>query len=193
MRIGLIRHGETDWNVRGVYQGASDVPLNRRGEGQARDAGRLLRGRGWQGVCCSPLRRARQTAEIIAAKARLACPEVLPRLTERGFGELEGRRVRNRDGSRAELDGARGVEPAETVVARARAQLVELARRPRSGHLLVVTHGALIRLVLDSLLDFPAPRIANLSLSVLESAPDGSLRVLTANGYPLDPAGAGPG
>lgn len=188
MRIGLIRHGETEWNARGLLQGSSDVPLNERGEEQARDAARLLRGAGWQHLATSPLVRARRTAALIREATGLGEPTVLPGFAERSFGELEGTDYWQPDGTRAPLDHP-SVEPVEAVQARARAALDGVADAHPDGRVLVVAHGSVIRVLLDTLLVEPAPHLTNLSLSVIEREPNGRLVVTIANGYPL-PASA---
>lgn len=71
----LIRHGESDANALGVVQGHSDHPLNKRGEAQAAAAGQWLADKGITSLSCSPLKRARRTAEIIAREARLPEPK----------------------------------------------------------------------------------------------------------------------
>lgn len=65
-RLVLIRHGETDWNVEGRYQGQADPPLNARGREQARALVAQLRPLGLQVLYSSPLRRAWETARILA-------------------------------------------------------------------------------------------------------------------------------
>ena len=64
--IYLIRHGETDWNVAGRYQGQADPPLNARGIAQSEQLAGELRAVDLQALCSSPLRRAAQTAEILS-------------------------------------------------------------------------------------------------------------------------------
>ena len=85
----LIRHGETDWNVQGRFQGQIDVPLNALGQRQAqRMAERMARERG-DVLYCSDLLRTRQTAEPVAQKLQLqAAPDA--DLREQHFGILEG-------------------------------------------------------------------------------------------------------
>ena len=65
MRLYIMRHGETEWNVRRLYQGHSDIPLNENGVALAEITGRGLRDIPFDLAFTSPLRRARQTAEIV--------------------------------------------------------------------------------------------------------------------------------
>ncbi len=90
-RLLLIRHGETDWNVEGRYQGQADPPLNARGLAQARALAERWKREGIRpaAIYASPLRRAWQTAQILAeAVDAPLIPE--PRLKEICLGEWEG-------------------------------------------------------------------------------------------------------
>lgn len=84
----LIRHGETDWNVEGRYQGQADPPLNEKGRQQARAVAHKLENLGLELLYTSPLRRARQTAQIIGNALGLPI-YVEPRLMEINQGEWE--------------------------------------------------------------------------------------------------------
>jgi broad specificity phosphatase PhoE len=85
----LIRHPESAWNRRGIYQGQMDIPLSPLGRIQAElVAARLGRER-LSGVICSPLKRARVLAQAIARYHHLT-PEPDERLTEIGHGPWEG-------------------------------------------------------------------------------------------------------
>src|SRR6056297_2314192 len=66
--ICLVRHGETDWNLRGLVQGSTDIPLNERGYSQARAAGAYLAGEQWDYLYASPLSRAHKTAVTIGGE-----------------------------------------------------------------------------------------------------------------------------
>lgn len=66
LRLTLLRHGETDWNRTGRYQGCIDIPLSARGRAQAASAARALSGSSLRAVYTSPLARARETADAIA-------------------------------------------------------------------------------------------------------------------------------
>lgn len=85
----LIRHGETEWNVEGRYQGQSDPPLNRRGREQALGLSEKLLAAGLDLLYSSPLERARQTGQILAD--RLSIPlHIDARLQEIHLGKWEG-------------------------------------------------------------------------------------------------------
>ena len=90
----FLRHGQTDWNVEGRFQGQTDIPLNETGLAQARTAATLLSGQRIDRIIASPLLRALTTAQIVADQLALNV-EIDPRLTERTFGPLEGQVVRD--------------------------------------------------------------------------------------------------
>ena len=87
-----LRHGVTDWNAQGRFQGRTDVPLNDEGILQAHAAALRLQNTRVDHIVASPLIRAVKTAEIVAAtsSAPLAIDD---RITECDFGSLEGRSV----------------------------------------------------------------------------------------------------
>lgn len=89
MRFLFIRHGETDWNVRGVMQGSNDIPLNQNGIDQAFAAASRLKALPVTKIITSPQIRARRTAEIISDAFALAI-HLEHDLRERSFGSYEG-------------------------------------------------------------------------------------------------------
>jgi len=89
--IILIRHGETDWNVIGRYQGQADPPLNARGLEQAKRVAHLLKQNTRLDVLfTSPLKRAAQTAQVIADVLKIPL-FVDPRLMEIHQGDWQTR------------------------------------------------------------------------------------------------------
>lgn len=154
--ILLIRHPESAWNRRGIYQGQMDIPLSPLGRIQAElVAARLARDH-LTGIICSPLRRARVLAEAIGRYHRLS-PASDDRLTEIGHGTWEGL-------SRAEVEHrfpalyrtwlARphdvtfpGGESLADVHRRSLPPIIDLLARPGSETWVVVTHDTVCRLV----------------------------------------------
>ena len=85
----LIRHGQTDWNVEGRWQGQVGPPLNERGREQARRVAEYQSQFGFAALYSSDLRRAMETAQIIGAEMGV---EVIsePRLREVNLGQWQG-------------------------------------------------------------------------------------------------------
>lgn len=86
----IARHGETDWNKKGVLQGWLDVPINTLGRQQACAMAQPLADAGFSAVWSSPLVRARETAEIVAAALGLPPPSCHEGLKEKHFGAVQG-------------------------------------------------------------------------------------------------------
>lgn len=90
MRVFLVRHGQTRWNLEGRAQGHTDIPLDEDGERQVATLERAFEAAKARAIRCSDLARARQTAEPIRRATGLGV-EYDPRLRERAFGDWEGR------------------------------------------------------------------------------------------------------
>lgn len=189
--ILLVRHGETDSNAEGRIQGQTNTPLNERGRAQAQALADELAGESIAAVYSSDLDRARETAEILAA--RLDLPVVVdPALRERNFGSWEGRTVdelearwpgawaRWREGDEGEGD----VEDHLALAARVRDAIHRLAAAHPGERILVVAHGGAMRVILTDAagLTYPQARreqrnIANCDVSRL-SVENGTVRSL---------------
>jgi probable phosphoglycerate mutase len=144
----LVRHGETDWNRAHRIQGSTDVPLNDTGRLQARRAGRLLARRSWDGIYSSPLSRALETAEILGEELGLGAPLTLAALVERNYGEAEGltdRQIARRYPGTTPVPGR---ESRDEVRQRVVPALLSLAEDNPGRHLIVASHGAVIRTLL---------------------------------------------
>ena len=89
MKFYLVRHGETDWNKLGKFQGSADVKLNERGMAQAKESGLASAAWGHSAVYYSPLSRTMRVAEEIG---RVSQAPLFPRpgLKELDLGDLEG-------------------------------------------------------------------------------------------------------
>ena len=169
-RLIAVRHGETAWNVEARLQGQLDIPLNERGQEQARRAARSLAEDRPDVVVSSDLARARATAEAIASFNEV--PLILdPALRERSFGTFEGmthleveqlwpeqsRRWRSRDPDFAPGDG----ESLRVFYARCVDATLRIAHEHAGKTIVLVAHGG----VLDCLyraasrVELDAPRI----------------------------------
>jgi broad specificity phosphatase PhoE len=84
--VYLARHGETAYNHEGRFQGQQAIPLNDTGRAQAVELGERAVAYGFRALWCSPLLRARETADIVAAAIGLA-PKEDPRLMETNAGD----------------------------------------------------------------------------------------------------------
>lgn len=153
----LVRHGETDWNRTGRWQGHADKPLNQTGRTQARRLADELAAEDVTAVYASDLSRARETAEIVAARLG-ADVELDPRLREVDVGSWSGlttdeirerapaeiARWHNGDPTHRFGSGETYTEMGERVVA----ALEEIAARHPDERIVVVLHGGPIRAVL---------------------------------------------
>ncbi|MFP6654085.1 MAG: histidine phosphatase family protein [Myxococcota bacterium] len=156
-RLLLIRHGQTEWNVEGRWQGHGNPSLTEEGRAQALRLARSLSGdqeRGWTAVYSSDLERARQTAAVVAEE--LALPLVLDRrLRELDVGHWSG--LTRAEISQREPERLRDFESGDPLVRpgdgetrleireRSHALVADLARRCAGDRILVVTHLGVIR------------------------------------------------
>jgi broad specificity phosphatase PhoE len=151
--IVLVRHGETDWNRERRFQGHADTLLNDAGRAQAADLADSLTSERLDVVYTSPLRRACETAAIIAARLRLDV-RPLDALREIHVGDWEGltiEEVRRRYPESASADwhsGWPGGETYEELSARVLPALVSLAREHPNERILAVTHAGPVRAAL---------------------------------------------
>jgi broad specificity phosphatase PhoE len=89
MKIYLIRHGQTDWNIQGRIQGSHDIPLNETGRSQAELLAKGMDSRPVTRIFSSTLTRAMETAERISSRQKVEIYS-MPQLIEVEFGKWEG-------------------------------------------------------------------------------------------------------
>lgn len=94
MRLWLIRHGETQANIDGLYSGHAPTPLTARGIEQAQNLHTLLHGVSFDLVLCSELERAQHTARLVLSDRQLPV-QIIPELNEMFFGDWEMRHHRD--------------------------------------------------------------------------------------------------
>ncbi len=164
--FALIRHGQTDWNAQRRLQGATDIPLNDVGRGQARDAVDVLSDYEWDAIVSSPLSRAAETANVIADGLGLSVTRHIRALAERSFGPAEGLQAGPELEALRIPGGYRGAESEEDAAARGLGALEALADEFRGRRVLVVAHGTLLRVSLNRAIGRTLHRIDNAVLNL---------------------------
>jgi uncharacterized phosphatase len=178
--LGLLRHGQTDWNIDLRLQGSTDIPLNDTGRAQARFAASSLNREDWDVIIASPLSRAKDTADIVALELGMNVV-VVQELIERSFGVAEGldhASWRKLYESHEVIEGLESLEDLRTRTV----QLLDLIANEYSGQrVLAVSHGAFIRKVLNIVTNGELPRegerLSNASLNRFMHA-DGSWTII---------------
>lgn len=152
----LVRHGETEWSRARRHTGRTDIELTARGEEQAKAIRPLLEQDPPDTVLCSPLRRARRTAEL----AGLAPYELDDDLREWDYGDFEGRTTPDIAESLPGWtiwDGPwSGGETVEQVGERADRVLRRVLGEPAGARVAVVGHAHLLRVLAARWVDEPA-------------------------------------
>jgi glucosyl-3-phosphoglycerate phosphatase len=176
-KIVLWRHGQTTWNLERRFQGTTDIPLDETGVEQAERSARLLAALRPNAIVSSPLRRAAATAEALSKVTGLTVTHD-PDLIERHGGAWEGltnHEIRTRYPSEHAIWQPLGGERAEEVAKRFAAALERaLEPIPEGGLLVIVSHGAAVRIGMLHWLGFPEELwgrfggLSNCSWSVLE-------------------------
>lgn len=174
-RVVLWRHGITDYNAAGRFQGHADIPMNDQGRRQAARAAARLATHSLDALYSSPLERAYETAQALAAVTGLEI-FIDPRLKEIHVGQWEGRTtedvsaefpdfahaIANDRDIRRSPTGETAMETGERVGEAVRS----LALRHRGQTIVVATHGLAIRMAAAHLMgwDYPtAVRLAGMS------------------------------
>jgi broad specificity phosphatase PhoE len=172
----FVRHGETNWNAEGRYQGSKDIPLNDRGRGQAALNGELLsmlleRSKRspmdftWY---CSPLGRTRETMDLVRKGAGAPLPDVTidPRLIEISFGIYEGHLHTELASGTMAIAGERDASfwyfrPPEGESYDDVAKRVLDFGAALTGPSVIVSHGGILRVLRHLIEGFPHDRAVN--------------------------------
>lgn len=187
--IYLIRHGETDWNLAGRWQGHADVPLNALGQRQARLLAQRIQSEYIQfdAIYSSDLARAYQTAWELGAAVRVPV-QLYPPLREIDLGSWSGlhyNEIRERFPVEAKLleegqDIPRGGGETLSALRKRVVEAVEAIIAHRDGETIaLVTHGGCIRMLLAHADSFHGdgfkrfPHIGNTSISIIRCGRDG--------------------
>lgn len=176
----VVRHGETAWNAAGILQGQSVSNLNQVGRDQAHEVAQRLATEQYKfaAVYSSDLRRASETAEIIASKCQCQQVTLIAALRERHLGKLEG--LPRKKARHLEPDAYRafcssqmdelipgGGESLDHLCQRTKVALEKIAEKHYGQQVVVVTHGGVLRaLYRHAKGTFPAGLVLNTSLNV---------------------------
>ena len=188
--LGLLRHGQTDWNIHFLLQGVTDIPMNQTGIEQVKLAAQAIRAEDWDVVLTSPLSRARQTAEIIASQH--GYNEIIEQelLIERSFGEAEGLSHEQWRAKYSNLDVIPGGESRTQLAERSMLLLETISQELAGKRVLAISHGALIRALIaiasNNELPRAGERLGNASLNVVKHI-DNSWQVVNYSLEPLVP------
>lgn len=157
--LWLVRHGQTDWNLTGRWQGqASDAPgLNETGRAQALAICEQMNGNNFSAVYSSDLLRARQTAELIAEPQGLTVT-LEPRLQEINLGAWEGmlseeieakypQELAERARNPFETPAPNGESPRE-VAERVLSAIDEITNKHPRESVLIVAHGVSLAVII---------------------------------------------
>ncbi|WP_020017453.1 histidine phosphatase family protein [Promicromonospora sukumoe] len=159
-QLVLLRHGQTEWSASGQHTGRTDLPLTEDGERQARSAGATLADYEFAAVLTSPRERARRTAEIVGHPGAVVDED----LAEWDYGPVDGRTSRDvsellgrdfqifEDGVRvlppsADHGDGRPGETLDQVAVRAARVIARAEQSLTGGHVLLVAHGHLLRVL----------------------------------------------
>ena len=173
-RILLARHGETDWNRVGRWQGHADPPLNETGRSQAAELAERLADDGIVAIYSSDLERARETAGAVANRLVLDVveDEALREIDVGSWSGLTRAEVERRypEGYARWLAGEIGHdgETREQLTARVVSAVERIAAEHQAGTILVVTHGGAIRAIRRHAAGDPGESIENCGTSSLE-------------------------
>jgi broad specificity phosphatase PhoE len=159
----LVRHGQSEWNAAGRWQGHADSPLSEVGRQQAFNAAPRIGS--VDVIVSSDLQRALETARIVSAQLGVGPVVVEPGLRERDAGAWSGLTGEQIDagwpGFREAGQHPEGWEPDATLLVRVRDALDRIADEYAGGEILVVTHGGVVY-ALETLHGLPFVRLPNL-------------------------------
>jgi 2,3-bisphosphoglycerate-dependent phosphoglycerate mutase len=191
--IIFIRHGLTDWNAERRWQGHLDIPLNEQGIAQALALAKRLKGWPIEALYSSDLNRAAQTAVILGDALGLA-PILKQTWRERDVGDFQGLTLENIKSQFPDLfqDMIQGIinpprgEGNNDLYLRAKSALEELVDNHPGEMVAVVSHGALLHIMLLHVLGLPLMDFGRVSLSgntgiSIVEANNGRLRLTRLN------------
>lgn len=161
--LTLVRHGETEWNALGKFQGCKDINLSKEGILQADFLKKRFENKFYY-LYTSPLKRAIQTAEIISENSKIK-PIIKLELREINFGDWEGLTIKEieanfpekfiewrNDEINAPMCG--GDLSLKIASIRAKEAILEIIKTHQGENIIIVAHGGIIKAGLIGLFDW---------------------------------------
>lgn len=151
MKIYVVRHGQTDYNINGLFQGRKDIPLNSVGVKQAEETAQKFKNIPVDIILVSPLTRAKETAKYISNVIGVK-PIIEQDLIERNFGDMEGKPNREDCNIKMLLDYEKNynicnVEPIQSLFKRVSDCLDKIIDNYMGKNILLVTHGGVAQAI----------------------------------------------
>jgi probable phosphoglycerate mutase len=171
LRIYLVRHGETDWNVEARVQGGTDTELNATGRQQAAELAARFKGVRFDAVYSSTLKRSRDTAELLRGPVPLTS---LAGLNDRKQGKFEGQRIDGSDPASAAEYKSRSADPKDSLDGgeslnqfseRIRAAIALIRNQHPTGAVLIVGHFITNQMILSILLNLTSEQSRSINQS----------------------------
>jgi len=183
MLICLVRHGETEWNSLGKIQGKEDIPLSNAGILQMKKTANYLKNFTWKAIITSTLKRAKNSADIIAKE--LTTVNILEEydFIERDYGKASG--MTAEEHKKHFPDGKwPGVEPIEQLQNRTVNALLKYINDFKGENIIIVSHGGAINSILAYLskdkIGSGKTVLKNACMSLLEKS-DNELKIVYYN------------
>ncbi len=152
----LIRHGQTDWNQKKIIMGKKDIPLNLKGKNEIAAIAKIISGVKFSGIYCSPIKRARETADLLSKKVKAAVIPYEP-FTEIPLDMWEGESIKKlldsdvnfklylKSPEKAILSYGKSIKDFQKDVWKG---VVDLQVKHSEGNLCIVTHCDTIKIIL---------------------------------------------
>lgn len=147
IKLYIVRHGQTDWNVKGLLQGTTDIELNEEGIKQAEELSKKMDLNQIDICFCSPLKRTKQTANILLEdKVKIIYDNMI---VERDFGDYEGKPI-NFDLIVPQWDyklndSSHNIESIQECLLRAKKFIDQIKEEYSNKTILIISHGSFIK------------------------------------------------
>lgn len=146
-KLYIVRHGKTDWNVKGLLQGSTDIELNEEGILETKELAKKVNLDEIDICICSPLKRTKQTADILVGnKLKIIYDDLIK---ERGFGDYEGKKIIfdlvAQQWDYKLNDSSHNIESIKDCLERANKFLNKIKKQFPNKTILIISHGSFMK------------------------------------------------